>query len=273
MAIQRPRAVGICLTLVAMIGACSVHAARLIIEDTDNPIICGCTDVDPHSSFLSAKVAYPCWEQEGFGACEQPFMSMAIREIDEGYCQISCGRCDCCKSLGILLEENGLDMFAWALNFTEYGPYTLRPGFMATLLAPTNDAMNTMLAKLGYKDQQAVMDSTDAQNIIADIARYHVLLPIQEIDSLWSAPFMQKNAVMLSAVKTGLRTIGGHTLGGHTITANVFVGKEGTNGGMHILLTGAKSNASILEKDIEACKGWIQVVDTALIPFAMTGYN
>lgn len=65
-------------------GACSVHAARLIIEDTDNPIICGCTDVDPHSSFLSAKVAYPCWEQEGFGACEQPFMSMAIREIDEG---------------------------------------------------------------------------------------------------------------------------------------------------------------------------------------------
>lgn len=48
-----------------------------------------------------------------------------------------------------LLHAQGLDMFLWALNFTEYGDYVTKPGFMATLLAPTDDAMNAMIKKLG----------------------------------------------------------------------------------------------------------------------------
>ncbi|MEW5300813.1 MAG: hypothetical protein WDW36_003717 [Sanguina aurantia] len=172
-----------------------------------------------------------------------------------------------------ILKQQGLNMFAWALNFTEYGEYIAMPGFMATLLAPTDDAMNDMLGKLGYENKEAVESDSNAKGIVGDIARYHILLPIAEIDSLWSAPFMRKNAVMLSAIRSGTRTVGSHTVGGHTITANVYVGPEGDNGGQHILLQGAKSNASILQTDIEACKGFIQVLDTALIPFAMTGYN
>lgn len=69
-----------------------------------------------------------------------------------GYCQISCGRCDCCKSMDKILKQQGLNMFAWALNFTEYGEYIAMPGFMATLLAPTDDAMNDMLGKLGENE-------------------------------------------------------------------------------------------------------------------------
>ncbi|MEW5313723.1 MAG: hypothetical protein WDW38_005264 [Sanguina aurantia] len=258
MASRRLQALALCLTFVAILGSNSVNAAKLIIEDTLNPINCGCTDVDPHDSFLSGHVGFQCFDQARFGACSQPFMQTAIREIDEGYCQISCGRCDCCKSMEKILKQQGLNMFAWALNFTEYGEYIAMPGFMATLLAPTDDAMNDMLGKLGYENKEAVESDSNAKGIVGDIARYHILLPIAEIDSLWSAPFMRKNAVMLSAIRSGTRTVGSHT---------------GDNGGQHILLQGAKSNASILQTDIEACKGFIQVLDTALIPFAMTGYN
>jgi hypothetical protein len=54
-------------------------------------------------------------------------------------------------SLAAALEAAGLTEFEWAMNKTtgdRLGPLTA-PGFMATLMAPDNNAMNSLFDKLG----------------------------------------------------------------------------------------------------------------------------
>lgn len=67
-----------------------------------------------------------------------------------GYCQISCGRCDCCPSLAAAAEQAGLTEFLWAMNrSTTHVEDLNQPGLMATVLAPDNNAMQTLFDKLG----------------------------------------------------------------------------------------------------------------------------
>lgn len=67
-----------------------------------------------------------------------------------GYCQITCGRCPCCKDLAAVAEGAGLTEFLWAMNRTTDRVEALsQPGYAVTLLAPDNSAMQNLFDKLG----------------------------------------------------------------------------------------------------------------------------
>ena len=62
-----------------------------------------------------------------------------------GYCQITCGRCPCCQTVSQVLAARGLTSFLAAVQATPLGFQLAQPGFMATVLAPTNAAFTTFL--------------------------------------------------------------------------------------------------------------------------------
>ncbi len=112
-------------------------------------------------------------------------MRITPQELSEGYCQISCGRCDCCErtemalvpsttarqfadlatltsraarpdmrageSVATLLANRGFKHFLALLNLTsdEVAQALPRPGFMAAVVAAHDDAVLAGLAKLG----------------------------------------------------------------------------------------------------------------------------
>ena len=62
-----------------------------------------------------------------------------------GYCQTTCGRCPCCQTVSQVLAARGLTSFLAALQATPLGFQLAQPGFMATVLAPSNAAFTTFL--------------------------------------------------------------------------------------------------------------------------------
>ncbi|EFJ47574.1 hypothetical protein VOLCADRAFT_117809 [Volvox carteri f. nagariensis] len=217
---------------------------------------CGCSDVDPRDSFLQANVAYSCYDQARFGSCNQAFMLETPEEVPEGsYCQISCGRCPCCPTLDGVLRAKGLEMFRWLLSFSDEGSKTKMPGYMATLLAPTDAAVWTALNRLGYSSKEAVEGDGSAKAILSDIGRYHVLHPVEPLKATWTTPFMRGDVAMYTAVSNG-----------KTVSA-----RQDANSGK-VTVSSPKSSATIIERDLYACKGFVQVVDAVLVPWAMKGY-
>ncbi|KAG2427944.1 hypothetical protein HXX76_011931 [Chlamydomonas incerta] len=252
------------LLLVAAAAALLVlklrHTDGAKIEPWRPPLAipCGCSDIAVRDSFLAANVAYGCYDQALFGACSQPFIMQTPEDVPDGYCQISCGRCPCCPTLDAVLASKGLEMFRWLLSFSEMGERTRRPGFMATLLAPQDGAVWVAINKLGYTSKEQVAGDAGAKNILADLGRYHVLPPVQPLNATWTAPFMRRGVRMWTAVSSGGDS--------SQVTADVDAG-SGT-----VYLTSPKAKAKVLEKDVYACKGFVQVIDSVLVPWAMTGY-
>ncbi|GLC36965.1 hypothetical protein PLESTM_000523400 [Pleodorina starrii] len=246
--------------LTAAVTSTAVQQQRTTPKSTLKPndpqlgIPCGCSDVDPRDSFLRAKVDYSCFDQARFGACGQSFMLETPEEVPEGYCQISCGRCSCCPTLDSVLRDKGLEMFRWLLGFSDEGAKIKLPGYMVTLLAPTDSAVWAALNRLGYKSKEDVERDSNAKNVLADIGRYHVLAPVEPLKATWTTPFMRSNIEMYTAVSNG-----------KTVTARQ------DNGGK-VTIQSPKSSANVVERDIYACKGYVQVLDAVLIPWSMTGY-
>ncbi|GAX80921.1 hypothetical protein CEUSTIGMA_g8356.t1 [Chlamydomonas eustigma] len=217
------------------------HASR-DPDQPPNPLACACSDVDPRDDFTKVNVTYSCWEQSGFlGVCNQSFMLATPEEVPEGYCQISCGRCACCSTFAEVLTSKA-PMFLWMLNLTSFGPLITRPGYYATLLAPTDSAVWNMLKQKGYTRQQAEHDPSWVSNIV----RMHVLPPTADISAVWTTPFMQKSAKLYHSIDGG------------------YIGAETYNGG--VLLSGPKSKAWITELDIPVCKGYIDIIDNVILP-------
>ena len=102
------------------------------------PRACNCTDVYPHVGY-NAGVVSSCLEMQRYKKCGEPFMMNAIKELPEGYCQVTCGRCSCCKPLWDTMQGmSDLSMFrdyASAVGLTDD---LKNPGIMWTVLAPTN---------------------------------------------------------------------------------------------------------------------------------------
>jgi hypothetical protein len=80
--------------------------------------------------------------------CGQKFLLETPEEVPEGYCQISCGRCPCCQTFSQVLHDSAW-WWGWMVNLTEFGPQTALPGFMATMLVPSDDAVRALMSSLG----------------------------------------------------------------------------------------------------------------------------
>ncbi|KAG2450010.1 hypothetical protein HYH02_000114 [Chlamydomonas schloesseri] len=252
------------LQLLVIAAALAVLAPRHSMGSKVEPwrpplaIPCGCSDIAVRDSFLAANVAYSCYDQALFGACSQPFIMQTPEDVKDGYCQISCGRCPCCPTLDSVLASKGLEMFRWLLSFSDMGERTRRPGFMATLLAPQDGAVWTALNKLGYTSKEQVAGDANAKTILADLGRYHVLPPVQPLNATWTAPFLRRGVKLWTSMSAPSEA--------SLITANVDAGSG------DIYLTSPKAKARVVERDVYACKGFIQVIDSVLVPWAMTGY-
>ena len=75
--------------------------------------------------------------------------------VSEGYCEITCDRCDCCPSMMTMLSRRGLDTFRMILQLmanTEGSKSVAvslqNPSFVSTVFAPTNDAFSRLFALL-----------------------------------------------------------------------------------------------------------------------------
>lgn len=242
-ALRMRRGAGL-LAVLLLIAAVTTWADDFGGRGTPNPLSCTCTDVDPRESFIST-VPFTCWEQYKFGSCNQSFMLDSIKEVSEGYCQISCGRCSCCPSLQEAALQAGLTEFIWAMNRSSSHVEGLtQPGLLATLMAPNDNAMRTLFDKLGGK---AAIESNDGvRNKLASIMSYHVVRPVPGYEA-FTTPFMLEG-VALKTFKNGTDL---------TVESNT---------GGNIKVKGGSTSADITQKDIYACKGFINVLNWYLLP-------
>lgn len=75
------------------------------------------------------------------------------------------------------------------------------------------------------------------------------------MQAVWTKPFMRQGVAMASALGDG-----------HNVVANMGAGGK-------VSLAAKKSSASVTDADVYACKGFVQTIDSVLIPWDMKGYG
>ena len=109
----------------------------------------------------------------------------------------------------------------------------------------------------GYDSKEkAEADGTGKK--MADIGRYHVLPPLPVTEAVWTTPFMS-NVSMTSLM---VYSTGGLTL---NIGASVNAPRRGTYDQVHLSSPGTPTS-TVTHPDIYACKGFVNVIDTVLLP-------
>eukprot|EP01026_Neomeris_dumetosa_P008990 TRINITY_DN12967_c0_g1_i2.p1 TRINITY_DN12967_c0_g1~~TRINITY_DN12967_c0_g1_i2.p1 ORF type:complete len:368 (-),score=37.24 TRINITY_DN12967_c0_g1_i2:246-1349(-) len=216
-------------------------------EGVPNPLSCICTDVDPRSGYNKPPAA-ECFEQSMLGKCDEQFMFDTIGELPEGYCQITCGRCDCCNNLNNLLEKEGLLEFLSALKVLNFEDWLRNSGWQVTLLAPTNEAFLSGLASLGYSRETAYEDI----DFLSTIMLYHVLPREPYLRSAYLSPFMYEGA----EINTYLQDYSQPDFVVFSVDRND-----------NITANSPVNSAKLLKTDVESCKGSIQILDKLLVPY------
>jgi len=191
----------------------------------------------------------------------------AIEEVGT-YCQISCGGCACCSDLlAVVAERAGASEFAWAYNATkewlrvDRAPL-LAPGFMATVLAPPDEAVAEVVRRLGGRARIASDDG--AREALTVLVAAHILRPSAEYNAVWTSPFLaraggQRLATYADGVSLKVKTEGGAT------TFTPYIEKTGAEGAAPARMAGGGSG----RLDLGACKGAVVGVDQVLLPFAL----
>lgn len=189
------------------------------------------------TSCLDAKRDGKCWDNIMFGGDSDL--------IPEHFCQITCGRCSCCKDFYEVIRQYGGDEFLQLIDQDEETKSFLQEaGNAATILVPNNDAIKRAIEKYGSLDVKSVL-------------QYHILPP-NKYNALWSTPFMSlgpemetmnENAKPLKASKFSLPS--------NTTWEGGLTGFK---------ISGATNDATVLQSDINACKGYITFIDQVLIP-------
>lgn len=176
-----------------------------------------------------------------------------IGELPEGYCQRTCGRCDCCTHLNFLLEDNGLTEFSEALKQLGFEKWLFNPGWDVTLLVPTNDAFLQGLTDMGFSREMAYADP----DFLTTVMLYHILPREPYLRAIFMTPFMEDG----SQINTYLAD--------YDTPDFVSVSREAGAAGDDdtIILNSPVNRATITTPDIESCKGSIQIIDKLLQPY------
>lgn len=217
-------------------------------DGTRDPIEvpCQCSDADPRW-YASGQIIQTCLEAKRMGKCWDQFMFGGDADlIPEHYCQITCGRCNCCKSFYDLIQQYGGNEFLSLVDRDgEIKDYLKEVGNTATVLVPSNEAIQNAKKEYG--------SSLDIKNVL----KYHILPP-NKYNALWSTPFMALGPEM-ETMNTNAAPLQSSKF---PIPANTTW--EGGLSGFTI--TGAKNSAKVLQSDINACKGYVTFIDSVLIP-------
>eukprot|EP01023_Acetabularia_acetabulum_P028814 TRINITY_DN2721_c0_g1_i1.p1 TRINITY_DN2721_c0_g1~~TRINITY_DN2721_c0_g1_i1.p1 ORF type:complete len:359 (+),score=75.26 TRINITY_DN2721_c0_g1_i1:156-1232(+) len=216
-------------------------------EGVANPLSCICTDVTPRVGY-NKPPTFECFDQQMAGKCEESFMYDTIGELPEGYCQRTCGRCDCCQTLYSLLQENDLSEFLGALMQLGFENWLLNHGWDVTLLAPTNAAFLDGLADMGYSREQAYADS----DFLTTIMLYHILPREPYLRAIYTSDFMQDG----DKINTYLNDF--------DTPDQVSITRDAAD---NIYVNSPVTRAVIQTVDVESCKGSIQVLDSLMTPY------
>ncbi|KAL4421363.1 hypothetical protein ABPG75_010654 [Micractinium tetrahymenae] len=231
---------------------------------------CPCSDAIPRNTPAGVPPPYlvtsDCFAIAAFGNCNASFMSSFLAELvfNDGFCQISCGRCPCCVAPAAALQKLGATRFLQASAASHWGQDALqvaqpslldllaRPGWAGTLLVPTDAAWDAALAQYGPALQSPAL--------LQQVLKFHMLPPEPRTRGLWTTPFMSVGAKLWTSWD-----------GPAPITASAAPLPPGTTayGGLTGLrLQGPVNSATVVgPSDIMACKAYLTVIDTVLLPF------
>lgn len=206
------------------------------------PNNCQCSDAAPRW-YSNGEIAATCLEAKARGQCWDPFMFGGDADlIAEHFCEITCGRCNCCKDLYETIKQYGGDKFLELVDRDgEMSSFLKEVGNAATVLVPTNEAMRGV--------------SVDN---VKDVIQYHVL-PQNAVNALWTTPFMSLGVEM----QTMNNNAGPLRTEPFDLPANTT-----WEGGLTGFQIQGKNNAvNVVRSDISsACKGYITFVDGVLLP-------
>ncbi|GMH37117.1 hypothetical protein BSKO_04990 [Bryopsis sp. KO-2023] len=208
---------------------------------------CTCSDVQPRVAHDGPPLEEGCIEQRSFGKCEADFMFNTIVELEAGYCQITCGRCDCCSTVEELALNLGLVELVTALQIAGMAEdFLTNPGWMTSILAPQEGTLSSWLEQKGWT-WASVEAEASQRDEMERMLSLHVLPPVQPMDSVWTTPFFLEGVVVPSLSQD------------HPLVA----GRNPTTG--QATLSGPVNTVTVLEGDKEFCKGFIHIVDNLLV--------
>lgn len=171
----------------------------------------------------------------------------------QGFCQISCSRCNCCTPPADVIRSLGGERFLQALDAAglNLGDLFSHPGFTGTILMPTDDAMSAATSKYGSLLQNP--------GLLQQVIKLHVLPPEPKRNGLWTSPFMSLGPKMYTSYD-----------GPAALSSSKFDLPSGTTwrGGLSgFTINGPYNSANVIKSDVPACKAYITVIDSVLLPF------
>lgn len=235
----------VCLLLAGRRASCQSGGAA-------NPLSCTCTDVDPrvgedkHLKFVEQR----CFRHWQKGECDKGFMFSAIQELSEGYCQITCSRCDCCRTLRNVAADEGLTDWIWAMETAGLGRLFTNPGWEVAALVPKNGALDPMLATFGWTRADVESD-VGKQRALQEVLKFNIIPAIPDFWAVYTAPFVEAGMEM-------------HTLFDDNATLRVNKWETGGTG-----FQGPHGSATVQDSDWDkpSCKGYIDITDKYVLPF------
>ncbi|GMH35479.1 hypothetical protein BSKO_03347 [Bryopsis sp. KO-2023] len=213
-----------------------------------NADLCPCSDAVPSGAFNCMQVRFQ-------DECELQSILKGPADVPEGFCEVTCGRCDCCTDMLTMSSRRGLDTFrkifqtmADAEGSRSIARSLQNPSFATTVFAPTNDAFSRMLHLLNM----TVDDFLEQPSLMNQVMTYHVLLG--------------PTATSSEELSTGFL---GTTL--PTVNSAAFVSLN--TSGPILGVDGIGSYANVLVPDVFSCKSIFHVVDEVLLPFSPKGFQ
>lgn len=225
----------------------------LFVTCQDRKLDCTCSDVDPRSGRDKhlKYVNYRCLEHRQRGDCEKGFIFNTPEELPEGFCQITCGRCECCKTLRNVAEDAGLEDWIWAMEATELQDILDNPGIEVSVLVPRSGALDEVLTKLGDWSRNEIKTNDKKRAILAEVLKFNMISAIPDHWAVYSSPFFKEGLRLATEFDPEM-----------TVLIREW-------GGGSIGFQGAFNSATVNSKDVDkaTCKGYIQITDQYLLPF------
>ncbi|DBA69867.1 hypothetical protein WJX79_003118 [Trebouxia sp. C0005] len=199
---------------------------------------CICSDVPVQVSAPSAPL-YTCAQEYNNGNCGQSFLKNTVVTIPEGYCQITCGTCNCTSTISQVLTQLQANMFLQAAEMSGMKAQFDLPGFTATIMAPSDAAFSTFL--------NGAPLSSMASDALLQLMELHVLPPVPVLYATWTTPFFGSNPTLAT-----------------WLGPNLTAAKATTGPANFTVTSGSGPAANIIAADMEASRSHVNILDTVL---------
>eukprot|EP01024_Parvocaulis_polyphysoides_P029413 TRINITY_DN26533_c0_g1_i6.p1 TRINITY_DN26533_c0_g1~~TRINITY_DN26533_c0_g1_i6.p1 ORF type:complete len:474 (-),score=77.01 TRINITY_DN26533_c0_g1_i6:1809-3020(-) len=229
---------------------------------SDNPgpgTLCGCTN-------QVACGFYACMELYARDSCDSPDVVASSAEVPFGYCDVTCGRCECCPS--VLQQSQNLNLTMWSemvqivLEATGsemggmggMGPTgsvimnLKNPSNTATIFVPTDEAFERLLVDKLDETKEDFLSKIPA---LMEIIQTHMVLG--------------QAAVTAQELRDGELTYSLPTQQAGQKSAFLIIDEGDSIETMTISSPGA--TARIQQPDVNGCQTIMHIIDEVFLPF------